>query len=48
MVFGDRSWTLYGSWQNFICNVSIIIFFRQLKQLPEEDYQSIIKTWGVA
>lgn len=24
-MFGDRSWTRHGSWQNFICNISIIL-----------------------
>ena len=25
-MFGDTSWILHGSWQNFICNVSIIFW----------------------
>ena len=28
-MFGDGSWTLHGSWQNFICDHTLIIF-RQL------------------
>jgi len=31
MMFGDRSWTLHGSWQNYLqrLNYTLIIFFRQ-------------------
>ena len=44
-MFGDRSWTLQGGWQNFICNgfdYTLIIFFRQ-PELPE-DYDH----WNIA